>query len=288
MDTEIVYFPRAEVDNYLDHDILVSTDDYECDPPVAEMISSAFSGVIKLKGQASEVVASQITESTGYVNLGIQLRGHIETDELEVLKDRSKAGRMSAVAKLNEAMGAKDYTSDVEDGGARPDNDEIERDQAEPSDRPCIVLMDQSEDSDGNQVARVLPTFLDYQERMQSAVFDYTRIRDSEFSQASDAVRIIVDGNWPLDATSYAGNPLRLVESGEQIGYWAPDHETNVVKSFSILFLAISRYRGYIYGLGLEAEDEAQGIYRRIGLGFWHEASWDKHDGKADMDVTLV
>jgi len=91
--------------------------------------------------------------------------------------------------------------------------------------------------------------------------------------------------NLPDD---YAGHPILSAQNGTQLGWWAPDYESSEHK-YEVVFLAISRCRGLVNCLGLAPLDEKGRIYKRIGLGFWHEVAWDESSPNLDpVDMKIV
>lgn len=57
---------------------------------------------------------------------------------------------------------------------------------------------------------------------------------------------------------------------------------------YNVVCLAVSKYRGFVLGLGLRRTGRRKHRYKRIGLAFWNANAWDDCNGPGVKECIIV
>ncbi|KUJ17701.1 HET-domain-containing protein [Mollisia scopiformis] len=250
INAKIMYFSLYRPDTVSDHEVLLEILDISTSPSSPSDISNQYTGTINLRGKLSVATVLLYSSSESYYELAWETRKDQPADSNLARESNfydhyyGALDRLAAIRKGVDSKGkaneANDYDFDT-------------------------LVTSLTAKPDGH-----LPAYIPSEEELQYEItdrgFDKARLRD---------------GRLPFPATryhlpdDYSGHPIVRDEDRVQLGHWAPDYKISE-SEYTVTFLAVSRSRGLVYCLGLELVDSQSQLYKRIGLGFWHELAWEE------------
>ena len=259
-----MYFAVYRPDNISDHEVLVEVLNVSTSPTLPSNISSQYSGIASLKGKLSTAMVLLNGPSKPYNDLLWETR-----------RDKARESPISrseeeSISFYKHYYGAFDRLAAIRDGSSGHDTDRTQPNDARTSleevgrDEFDSRVTDLTTKRDGH----LLP-YIPSEEEFRMELADRT------FSEVSGHTRLSFPASRYNDPDDYSGHPILCDEDRAQVGYWAPDYNSPD-SEHSVIFLAISRTTGLVHCLGLEQIDAKQHLYKRVGLGFWHEEARDE------------
>lgn len=265
------------MDDHVEHEVLLDILEATCTPSDAGSISAAYTGEIRAKGSLK--IAGVLIGGTSLhpfklmFNLRLDDESYANSEEvtraLEDIRQSEEAKRQNTV---HLAIG--------------PSEDDIDDKQADSPRAENLRSKSARAEAQSPQQSS-LPPLTHYLRDLDRSAYAYS----SRVSQLAKHPRMsfmsgLEEGD-DLTGTRYPGHPLRHPQTGAQVGYWAPDYESSDVP-YSVVCLAVSKYRGYVLCLGLKQTGRQKNRYKRIGIAFWNANAWDDCNGLGVMECFIV
>jgi hypothetical protein len=256
------------MDDHAEHNVLLNILEATCTPSDTRSISAVYTGDIRVQGILKPAVVLIGGTSVHPYRLLYSLRNDEESyaDGEEVTRAMEKILLSEEDKRQNKASFGTSLSQAVTSAT-----------QANPS-RAVNTRSESIRAETHSPTKGPLPTFTQYLAALESSAYAYS----SRVSQLAKNPRMPLFSGMEegddLTDTRYPGHPLKHPQTGEQIGYWAPDYEGSDMQ-YSVVCLAVSKYRGYVLCLGLKRIERRKNVYKRIGLAFWNANAWDCCDG---------
>jgi hypothetical protein len=279
VDGVIEYFHMIPIDKYAEHEVFITIIDTNCTPSSAKQIGNRYTGELIIKGPLRSANVALHETSLHYRDLEAGFRQGDRSDrDFEAGKNLIKEIVESVERKRKRLF--YPHLDNIELEGKEESSTRLDQvSTPEPSTRKAETIPSSQDKS--------LPSFTEYLGFIENATYD----PESEWNKRSDHPQLHFRSRREVGNRSgpyrYAGHPLRHPVSGAQVGYWAPDYE-GMQNSYSVMCLAVSKYRNYVVCLGLERIGETETKYKRVGLAFWYGNAWDEVLDSEIKEVVIV
>ncbi|KAF2434126.1 HET-domain-containing protein [Tothia fuscella] len=282
VDGAIEYFPMFPIDAPSEHEVLITVLSASCSPSGARSVTNHYSGELLLRGPLKPATTTLNGPSMHYSELAAKFKPIPTTAKdfkmqvipslvaIKTIVDAVDAKRQNLQAD-QELSTISTYTNPKQRALEIPDGQEE-------------IFEAQDKAPQGKSP---LPPFTQYLRDLDDGAF----IPGREWNQglkdhALQSLQQMEAGN-DMSGTRYAGHPLKHPETGEQIGYWAPDYEGTEI-DYQITCLAVSKFRNYVLCLGIEPVGKKKRRYKRVGVAFWYEKAWDEMLEADVQEVCIV
>jgi hypothetical protein len=273
----IEYIHMHPMDDHAEHEVLLDIMEATCTPSDARSISAVYTGEIRLKGSLKMAGVLIDGPSLHHIRLTTNLKPDDDSyaDGEEVIRALEEIRQSHEEIRQN-SVSLDIRLSKVGTGGEQADSPGAEN------------LRSKSTHAEKQSPQRdSLPPFTDHLRSLSCSNSAYScRTQELAKNPRMPFLLAMEDGNDLTDAR-YTGHPLRHPETGAQVGYWAPDYKGSDMQ-YSVVCLAVSRYRGYVLCLGLKQTGSQKNRYKRIGIAFWNANAWGDCNGLGVEDCFIV
>ena len=257
-----MYFSLYRPDNSLDHEVLAEVLNISTTPTSPTNISNQYSGTVSLRGKLLTATILLNGASKEYYDLPWETR----LDETLTSRTTSDSHKDSK-SFYRHYFRALNQLATLRGDLCQPDVKDTQSNDS-------ITSLKQADRYELDYLVRslttkrdgYLPPYIPSESEFQTELLDRGFCKEGLRQGGFPGTRY----NLPDD---YSGHPIFSDRDRAQVGYWAPDYKNSDCE-YSVVFLAVSRSRGLVYCLGLELVDAKRHLYRRVGLGFWHERAW--------------
>jgi hypothetical protein len=271
------YIHMHPMDDHAEHEVLLNILEATCTPSDARSISAVYAGEIRVKGSLKIAGVLIGGPSLHHIRLTFNLRlddeSYADSEEVRrAIKEIMQSEKEKRQNKFHVGLPPSQAgTDDKQADSPRAENPGSESARAKPQ---------------SPEQGALLP-FTQYLRALDRSTYACSsRVSELAKNPRMPFLSSMEEGN-DFTGVRYPGHPLTHPQTGAQVGYWAPDYEGSDVQ-YSIVCLAVSKYRGYVLCLGLQRTGRQKNRYKRIGLAFWNANAWDDCNGLGVKECIIV